>query len=543
MTKLRTNDNSFSNLDFFGVNFNFLIDGKEKYQTSLGAVISIFTAVIFVALFFGFGLDIFERKMPKVSINSSVGQYHYPTLNNKNFTYAYRLEDSYNMLINDTSKYRTFYTNYHYSLENETWILGDFNIMEGRLCNSFPEFEEKQLLFNISLEGWYCIDFDQMKLGGFYTTDSVYGIAIHTIHCSNATGPKSFKCEEGGSLDNMTNHLTSSGVYWADLSQAILPSMDNYENPIMQTLINKYEMLNTKLTKSRKSFYQITKIYNDIGWFLENNFENSFLSLSDSQPDFTFKDEVNQDILFSHYIYLGNKTDTYKRSYIKFQEIMAAIGGFSRIITFFISFFYSINVKLLRNFILINKLINDDEWSKSSIIKIYNENNFKNNYNKRNDSSYINNTLVQLNKRPNNPLAFPIHRKLHQKYSHKNVNQENRNSINTYTSNPSKFVPSWLESCISRSCFTQNKYKYSSEKFMEFYSIFKELYLEKLDVLNFLKMIDDFKLMKDRLFGLEKVKSLDDCKLHPVNGNNKKILRLIPDNSINEINEINYVSN
>jgi len=145
-----TNKFSFSSLDFFGVSFNFLIDGRDKFQTFARAIISMIISIMFIILFFGFGVDLYERKNIKASINSLIGPFPYITLDNSNFTYAYRLEDFYAKVYNDTSKYRIYYTNFHYYFQNDTWHLGEeYNILESKLCKDVPNFEENQKKFNI----------------------------------------------------------------------------------------------------------------------------------------------------------------------------------------------------------------------------------------------------------------------------------------------------------------------------------------------------------------------------------------------------------
>ena len=56
----------FTKIDIFGLGYNFLIDGKNNYNTLAGAFCTLFYGIILVALFFGFGVDLYQRKRPKV---------------------------------------------------------------------------------------------------------------------------------------------------------------------------------------------------------------------------------------------------------------------------------------------------------------------------------------------------------------------------------------------------------------------------------------------------------------------------------------------
>ena len=83
----------FKNMDIFGLNFQFKADGRENFRTMWGVVFSIIYVCITIGFFFGFGIDLYQRKLPRVSNNSKLVQYEETTLSNENFTFAFRVED------------------------------------------------------------------------------------------------------------------------------------------------------------------------------------------------------------------------------------------------------------------------------------------------------------------------------------------------------------------------------------------------------------------------------------------------------------------
>lgn len=83
---------SINYLDIFGVGFNFLVDGRYKQKTMGGAILFLLYFFIFIGLFFGFGIDLYQRKRPKVSFNTVIKDYNEVSLSNKNFTCSYRVE-------------------------------------------------------------------------------------------------------------------------------------------------------------------------------------------------------------------------------------------------------------------------------------------------------------------------------------------------------------------------------------------------------------------------------------------------------------------
>ena len=106
--------------------------------------------------------------------------------------------------------------------------------------------------------------------------------------------------------------------------------MDDFDNPMKTSLFNRYDILNLELNKKRVETYKFTGIMNDVGWFLNDILQETFLSSDTTLSDFALKDKWSQDILFSKFIYVGKKIETYTRFYTKIQEVFAAIGGFSK---------------------------------------------------------------------------------------------------------------------------------------------------------------------------------------------------------------------
>jgi hypothetical protein len=49
-------------LDMFGVSYNFQVNGKERFKTTSGAIVTILYTLILTGLFFGFGVDLYQRE-------------------------------------------------------------------------------------------------------------------------------------------------------------------------------------------------------------------------------------------------------------------------------------------------------------------------------------------------------------------------------------------------------------------------------------------------------------------------------------------------
>jgi hypothetical protein len=358
-----------SKIDVFGVGFNFTINGRERYQTVIGAFLTIVYIVIFIALFFGFGVDLYQRKKPKVSFNQETGAYKPIGLSNRNFTYAYRIEDTNAIQVIDESLIYQELILFQYEMKRGTWGLKDYKFLPNKKCQDFPNFKERESYFNISLANWYCLDADDVTLGGNWDGNFVYGLLINTKQCTQ--GP-SRNCSSQDTMKTaFINNITSSNFFYSDLSMKVNPSMDDFEQPLKTRLENHYDMLHLGLTKRKVTTFKTTSIVNDFGWFFSDIQESSVFTVDSILPDFSLKDFWTQDILFSQYLYFGKNYEVYNRSYTKLQEVFATIGGFSKSFYFLMFLIYKFTYGTYKNLLMISHVpITDNELGYSPLKKV-----------------------------------------------------------------------------------------------------------------------------------------------------------------------------
>jgi hypothetical protein len=329
--------------DLSGIDYRFLIDGKPTYQTTSGGVLTLTNLMVVVILFIGFGIDLYTRKNPRATFNTTVGSYSNISLSNKNFTYAYRIEDQNALqVVNDTIAYLEILYAY-LELVDGAWALKGYNYYKPKKCSEIAYVKDKEALYNISLQSWYCLDFDdEMPItGGKWDGNFVHVMNINMRQCTNSTANNN-SCLPQETIQNLFyNNITSANYYYSYLYLEALPTMNDFDSPLKTTLTGHYEMTNLKFTKSNKQMFKRIQVENDKGWFFPDIEVTSMLAADSIQTDFTFKDEVAQDILFSYYMYCERKLDVYVRSYTKVQEVLANIGGFAKFFYLIISMFYS----------------------------------------------------------------------------------------------------------------------------------------------------------------------------------------------------------
>jgi hypothetical protein len=379
---------TLNKVDSFGVSYNFQINTKDKFKTTLGALFTIIYYLVIFILFLAFGEDVYQRTKPKVSLNTDIKEYKEIQLSNKNFTYAYRLEDENGLQVINDSKFTQKVVYHHFVMINGIWN----NIFDRYLpqmkCSEVSYYKEREAYFNISLESWNCVDFDNITLGGNWDGNFVYGLEIQTRQCQNGTGVICSPQEEINQF--FSPEQQNKRIFYSDLSIEVYPSMDDYNAPLKTHLVNNYDLLNIGLTKRNIKTYKSTQMINDVGWFFPDYLnQDLIISTETSKNDFTFKSEKSTQ-LYDQFIYLGRKVDTYNRSYTKIQEAVAAVGGFSRILFILLNYLFYYAAQTYRNLFLLSNLFSENEE-----IKKY-DNNFRTVYNNSNNL-FNNSDLNRLN--------------------------------------------------------------------------------------------------------------------------------------------------
>lgn len=468
--------------DMFGVGFNFLLDGSSKIRTGLGTLLTLFYICIIFSLFFAFGIDLYERKNPKISFNTQIENYKLVNVSNSNFIFAFRIEDQMSHIVqrDDMFSFEIIYFLYQMN-QNGVWEIAKEQVLSQKKCYDFPDIKQKEIYYNVSLAEWYCIDFNNTQIGGNWDGSFVAGFLIDTKQCIGKT------CLNFQELEKQfDNNYTSSNYFFSYLYMESLPMMDNYNNPLKSTLVNHYEMLNLQVTKRNIQVFKKVEINDDRGWLFSGLEQQSTFASDSLSSDFTFKDPQRQDILFSYFLYLGRKLDGYNRSYTKVQQVFAAIGGFSRLF-YSVLFFFYYSIGLTLKFIKLMNIIDFEEEESEG----------GRNLEKKEVKSPI--KLLQIPK-----INFQYHQ---ERISTKTVNLHLSKSDNTPARSPQVTFYSYvLYKCT---CVKKNKVKKS---YVENFEAYRSYFEKCFDITTYLRLLHQFKHIKKLILNENQVQLIDQSK-------------------------------
>jgi len=535
----------FEYLDVIGLKFTFKVDGKENYRTNFGAFLSILYLFLLIGLFFVFGIDLYQRKNPKVSYNNKIVPHEEIYLSNHNFTLAFRVEDYLAKMIVNESIFHHELAYYKFVLkENGEWenVLGQLPTIQR--CQDLNSTKGTEEFYNISLASWYCIDFNNLIMGGNWDGDFVYGLLINTKQCQFSKNSKCLKEQELKSI--FQNEITGSNFYYSLMYLEALPDMDDFDRPIKQYFNYKFESLSLKVQKRRLQYFKRVIIKNDKGWFFNDLEEKEYLSSDTIVSDFNFKDELNEDVVYSHYIYFANKVDIYNRSYIKIQEVIANIGGFSKILYAILTYIYLLFGKYLKNIYLIKRIEFDikDELgilNYNRTIKLKNWSEIKKQLSSVNH--YSNNNTITNNNYNNIKIDTSQQNRNIEKSSENNINTELNTRLYLNNVNTSKKL---INSNVNNKIINKINFDYNCSEIINNSGKKRKLrrYLvsdQQAGSSNNLENIDELKIKKSVLFGNKEDqmikftnKIIDNSNLQYLNHEQKSESKL----NINKGNEI-----
>ena len=355
--------------DFYGTEFHWYFDYKPKYYTSYGGIFSILSFILYIVIFIIFGLEDFKRTNPISSISNI------PPLVNKTiqprkqklyipwrimdygkkfidytgvlFPRIYSFKNRYNK---DTGEMETFYDMLNYSLCNETSM----------------RYLGKDFLLDLPLDQLYCIDMENIDLGGSWNSDFVNYIRLDLNLCKDGSNYNS-------SNINCTRPEYLTSLYGKDNNwffELLYPSVQfqphNKTMPIFVIYTSYYYGLSVNSNKVDRVYLQEHIFGDDKGWILNKISNITYWGISSIKSDYYTIGE--RDIfrygstsrLYSLKLYVDFSTIYYTRKYKKLFEILSNLFPLIRAVSSFF-FFITEMLKKLEVAKYLNELIIGNE--------------------------------------------------------------------------------------------------------------------------------------------------------------------------------------
>ena len=410
-------------IDMFGITSTFYREKTTKFYTIQGGIFSIITLILsFLALLL-FSLDDLKRKNPSTTTSSI------PTEGYKNIKFGKEkiwipwtiVDYNNNEFVNHTGL--LFPIIYYYSgVKND--ITKEFNlttkILNYKLCNETSMAKESNNYeIAISLDQIYCIDMEELDMGGSWSSNFINYIQFDLYYCQDGVKYDELnpKCSSFNKIREFIGENNSLDI---NLYYPIVQFQpENVDNPITIVYQSILYHLSKYVNKIERLFLQEHILTDDFGWILKNEINISCWGLNSISGETYFNGEENDlfnegsnSRAYSFNLYLEPGIILHKRNYKKLLTIFSEHYPISYII-FLIMKIISIFFKKVENnkkmieLLFINFKENPNEFEENlKRLKIKNSINKKNPFIKNINANKFNlrkklDTDINLNNKKN----------------------------------------------------------------------------------------------------------------------------------------------
>jgi hypothetical protein len=331
-----------TDLDFFGKFYYFTFNKSTRFTSSCGGILSLGVLIGFIVSVYFLGKDIIYKRNPVVVFNYDLDYERYNR--NLNVPTAFLIENINGVVLDGYEKYFTFsalYINF-----SKADITKDYSILRHnipmRKCS--PNDFSKDLIIQKSykdnnLQYAYCMNLTQQVVGGSSGQMWNFYVNVTLEPCANTSG-SNITCKSDEEIKNfiMSREIQVS-MYYEDM---ILTSTNN-SNPLTKYLKNDHQRIQLNTAKTNEYFLQDVVVETDNGWIVPSKSNHSTQILTTRFFDFynnNLLSSSNKTICaVSFNIFASVNKYEILRTYIKLQDVLAQLGGISKVVFMFIEGF------------------------------------------------------------------------------------------------------------------------------------------------------------------------------------------------------------
>ena len=319
-------------VDCFGTKFNFYTDKKRKFYTPLGGIFSILAFVLATLIFVFLNIDEFFRTTPISSTSVIRENYINVKFIEEKIWIPWRIRDYNNRKIDHRNLFYPIIYYYQGKRNEKTQGMDlTYNTISYRLCNETSMVNRSNLyMINISLDNLYCIDMEELLMGGNWQTNFINYIEFDLYVCKNGINYDENN-KDCSSYEKIRNASTENNSFEMEFFYPVVYYQStNKTTPIVVKYTSNYYLFSRFSNKIDRLFLQKYILNDDEGWFTKRIKNYSFWGYSsitgDSYTTGDQKDLMNEGSssrLYSFNIYLNADIICYDRYYKKMYDIIA----------------------------------------------------------------------------------------------------------------------------------------------------------------------------------------------------------------------------
>jgi len=319
-------------VDFFGATFSFYSERNRKFYTNLGGLLTLIAIILSTVLFICNNIDNFSHNFPTSTTSTAREPYRNIKFGKEKIWIPWRIRDFGGKTINHKNILYPiifYYKGKRNKLTNNMDVYYEF--LNYKKCSETSMINKSDTyLIDIELDQLYCIDMEDIDMGGSWDSDFLNLVTLDLYNCKNGIDydEKNENCtkyekirEIAGENNNFQFEIYYPVVHYQPLNKTtpIFVKYTNYfyhisifSNKIDRLYLQEYILKDDKglITKDEKSFTY---------WGIVSFNGDSYTT--GNKRD--LMNEGSTSRFYSFNIYLKNEITHYNRTYKKLFLIIA----------------------------------------------------------------------------------------------------------------------------------------------------------------------------------------------------------------------------
>ena len=319
-------------IDCFGTKFTFYAEKNRKLYTPFGGILTLLSIIFGVIVFIYINLDDFLHNNPNSTTSIVKDNFRNIRFKEEKIWIPWRIRDYDGKLINHIGLlYPIIY--YYKGIRNDPkkGMNLSYDIISYRLCNETSmKNNSDSYLINIDLDQIYCIDMEDLDMGGSWDNDFINYVEFDLYACKDGINYDENN-ENCSTYEEIIENATDNNSFEFELYYPVVHYQPmNKTTPIYVKYTNYFYHLSRFSNKIDRIYLQKHILNDDKGWFIKKENLHSYwgyITLSgDSYANGNKKDLMNEGSssrFYSFNIYLKSEIIYYNRNYKKILLILA----------------------------------------------------------------------------------------------------------------------------------------------------------------------------------------------------------------------------
>ena len=331
--------------DFFGTTFNFYTERNRKFYTLFGGILSLISFACAIFIFIYINLDDFLHNNPNSTTSTKRENYRKIKFKEEKIWIPWRIRDFGGKTIKHKDILYPIIFYYKGILNNASKRLDvTYELLNYTLCNETSMINHSNIyMIDIELDQLYCIDMEELDIGGSWDSDFLDLVTFDLYACKNGINydEKNPNCT---TYERISKEAGDNDCFEFEMYYPVVQYQPmNKTTPIFVRYYNYFYHLSRYSNKIDRLYLQQYLLNDDKGWLSKDEkFYSHWGGVSlngDSYATGEQKDLMNEGStsrLYSFNIYLKSEVIHYNRSYKKISLILAdGLPIISVVINFF----------------------------------------------------------------------------------------------------------------------------------------------------------------------------------------------------------------